>query len=326
MELPQTEGVMLGVAAAEPFETTERHIAERRARGLFGDLRFTLTNTARSCHPERLVRGARSVVAAALPLWLPAPERPATPSGRLPRYAWSDPYLALRERLQGVADRLREAGARCAVFVDSNHLVDREAAVRAGLAFYGKNTLAIVPGEGSFVALGAIVTDAELEPAGSLVPPGCGACTLCIDACPTGALVEPGVLDATACISTSTQQRAAISEAHADALEDRVYGCDICQDVCPWNTGPARRRSGLEPAGEPWVSLRDWLEAPDDELMTRYERLYVPDRDPRYLRRNALVALGNQGGEEAVALAAPYAGGGDPVLAPTARRVLERWG
>jgi epoxyqueuosine reductase len=325
IELPTDDGILLGAARAEAYGDTERHIAERRARGLFGDLRFTLTNTGRSCHPERLVRRARTVIAAALPLWRPAPERPAGPTGRMPRYAWIDPYAALRERLQALADRLRtEHGARSAVFVDSNHHVDREAAVRAGLAFYGKNTLAIVPGEGSFVALGALVTDAELEPADELVPPGCGSCTLCLDACPTGALVEPGVLDATACISTTTQARGAMPDSHMEALEDRVYGCDICQDVCPWNTGPAKRRAGLEPEGEAWVDLRSWLEAPDDELQRRYDRLYVPGRDPRFLRRNALVALGNVGGEEVRDLAGPYARSGDELLAAAARRALDR--
>src|SRR3954452_8654015 len=280
------EGLLLGVARAEPYAETERLIAERRARGLFGDLRFTLTNTPRSCHPERLVRGARSVIAAAMPLCRPAGARPDGPAGRMPRYAWSDPYAPLRERLNGLADRLRARGARCSVFVDSNHHVDRDAAVRSGLAFSAKNTMAIVPGQGSFVALGAIVTDAELEPAAELVPPGCGSCTLCIDACPTDALVEPGLLDATRCLSTTTQARGAMPEGHAAALEDRVYGCDICQDVCPWNAGPAKRGAGLAPEGEAWVDLRSWLEAPDAELLGRYERLYVPDRDPRYLRRN----------------------------------------
>ena len=134
----------------------------------------------------------------------------------MPRYAWSDPYAPLRERLNGLADRLRARGARCAVFVDSNHHVDRDAAVRAGLAFSARNTMAIVPGEGSFVALGAIVTDAELEPAEELVPPGCGSCTLCLDACPTDALIEPGVLDATRCLSTTTQARGPVPEDHAD--------------------------------------------------------------------------------------------------------------
>jgi epoxyqueuosine reductase len=315
------DGLLLGVARAEPYAETERLIAERRARGLFGDLRFTLTNTPRSCHPERLVRGARSVIAAAMPLWRPAGAPPDGPAGRMPRYAWSDPYGPLRERLAGLADRLRARGARCAVFVDSNHHVDRDAAVRAGLAFSARNTMAIVPGEGSFVALGAIVTDAELEPAEELVPPGCGSCTLCLDACPTDALIEPGVLDATRCLSTTTQARGAVSEEHAAALEDRVYGCDICQDVCPWNAGPARRRADLPEHPGAWVALADWLELPDDELLARHEHLYVPDRDPRYLRRNALVALGNAPAGQRE-LAGRYADDPDPLLRDAARRAL----
>jgi epoxyqueuosine reductase len=321
----ELEGLRVGVARAEAYAECEATIIERRARGLFGDLRFTLTNTARSCHPERVVRGARSVVAAALPLWRPAATRPDGLVGRMPRYAWRDPYAPLRARLEQLATRLRsEHGARVSVFVDSNHHVDREAAIRSGLAFSARNTMAIVPGEGSFVALGALVTDLELEPAETLVPPGCGSCTLCLDACPTGALIEPGVLDARACLSTSTQQPDPISEPHAEALGDRVYGCDICQDVCPWNAGPAKRGAELEPDPAAWVSLRDWLELPDDALLERYGHLYIPSRDPRYLRRNALIALGNHEGDEARALAEPFARSGDPVLAEPARRVLAR--
>jgi len=318
------DGLVAGVAAAAAYADTERLILERRARGLFGDLRFTLTNTARSCHPERLVRGARSVISVALPLWRPAGDPPPGAAGRMPRYAWRDPYEPLRERLGRVADRLRERGGRASVFVDSNHHVDREAAVRAGLAFYGRNTMAIVPGQGSFVALGTVVTDVELEPASTRVRDGCGSCTRCIDACPTEALVEPGVLDATRCLSTSTQIRAPISPAHADALGDRVYGCDICQDVCPFNTGPAIRRAGLDPEPGAWVSLADWLQLPGDELLDRHAHLYVPGRDPRYLRRNALVALGNVSGP--AELARPYAHGNDDLLREAARRALDRIG
>ena len=160
------EGLLLGVARAEPYAETERLIAERRARGLFGDLRFTLTNTPRSCHPERLVRGARSVIAAAMPLWRPAAPGPRSRPAACPAMPGATPTRRCASASAALADRLRARGARCAVFVDSNHHVDRDAAVRAGLAFSGRNTMAIVPGEGSFVALGAIVTDAELEPAG----------------------------------------------------------------------------------------------------------------------------------------------------------------
>jgi epoxyqueuosine reductase len=277
------------------------------------------------------VRRARTVVSALLPVWRPEPPRPDGPVGRLPRYAWGDPYATLRDALGRLRDVLRAEGARAAVFVDSNHHVDREGARRAGLTFAGKNTMAIAPGLGSYVAIGTLVVDAAIGgPAPAPVRDGCGSCTLCVDACPTGALDEPGTLDANRSLSYWTQSRHDAPPAVEDALGDRVYGCDICQEVCPWTTGPARRATAA--AGEPgsegtvspsdaWVSLHDWLEAPADDLLARHDRLYVPDRDARYLRRNALVALGN-GPREHRRHAAPFAAGGDPLLARAARRAL----
>ncbi|HEX4929360.1 MAG TPA: 4Fe-4S double cluster binding domain-containing protein, partial [Gaiellaceae bacterium] len=125
-----------------------------------------------------------------------------------------------------------------------------------------------------------------------------GSCTLCIDACPTGALDEPGTLDSTRCLSYWTQAPASVPEPYRAAMGAFVYGCDICQDVCPWNRGVERRRAAAQPAPgvEPSISLIDWLEADGDELVERYDRLYVPRNDPRWLRRNALVAAGNVGG------------------------------
>jgi epoxyqueuosine reductase len=316
------DGIVLGAAPAAPYVAAEDAIRARRARGFFADMRFTMQQPERSCHPERLVRGARSVVSALLPVWRPAPPRPGGPTGRLPVYAWADPYARLRIGLGRLRDALRAEGARAAVFVDANHHVDREGARVTGLAFSAKNTMAIAPGLGSFVAIGTLVTDALLvEEPPAPVRDGCGSCTRCLDACPTGALVEPGVLDARRCLSYWTQSRHAAPADVADALEDRVYGCDICQEVCPYNAGPARRGAALGAEGEAWVSLVDWLERPDDELRRRYERLYVPDRDVRYLRRNALVALGN-GPDAYRELARPFADGNDPVLAPAARRAL----
>ncbi len=319
------DALVLGAAPAAPYAEAEAAIRDRRARGLFADMRFTMHQPERSCHPERLVRGARTVVSALLPVLRPEPPRPDGPVGRLPRYAWGDPYAQLRASLVRGRDAIRASGGRAAVFVDANHHVDREGARRAGLTFHGRNTMAIAPGLGSYVAIGTLITDLPLDvEAPPAVREGCGSCTRCIDACPTGALDEPGALDATRCLSYWTQSRHPAPADVADALEDRVYGCDICQDVCPWNAGPERRAAGLavEP-GEAWVSLVDWLERPGDELLARNARLYVPDRDPRYLRRNALVALGN-GPAAHRELARPFADGGDPILAPAARRALDR--
>ena len=310
---------VVGAAAVEPYAETERYIRERRERGLFADLRFTIARPEISCHPEALLEGARSVVSAALCYWADG-EEPPPGHGRLPRYTWWDAYAALRERLDELGRRL---GGEYRVLVDANQHVDREAAARSGVGFYGKNTMLITRRFGSWVVLGTLVTTAELEPSPPL-DAGCGSCTLCIDACPTGALDEPGVLDATRCLSYWTQSSAAAPEDVREALGDRVYGCDICQDVCPWNRGVEKRRAGEAPppGAEPHVSLADWLEAPDAELAARYDRLFVPRNDPRYLRRNALVALGNGAGE--VELARPYAASDDPLLREHAEWALRR--
>jgi len=290
-----------GVCRAEPYVRTEALIRERRAAGLFADMRFTMAHPERSCHPETLLRGARSVIAAARSYARPEPPKPRDrPRGRMPRYTRRDEYAVLREQLAELGTRLAgwAPGSRSAVFVDANHHVDREAAARAGIAVYGKNTLAITRRHGSWVVLGVLVTDAELEPT-SATPEepawdACGSCRACIDACPTGAIVADGVLDARLCLSYHTQSRMDVLPS-PEELGDRVYGCDICQDVCPWNTGADRRAAGLEPdaVDDAFPPLDEWIEADPDDLAHRYRRLYVPDRDGRRLARNARVALAN---------------------------------
>jgi epoxyqueuosine reductase len=219
----------------------------------------------------------------------------------------------------------RRLGADYRVLVDANQHVDREAAARSGVGFYGKNTLLITRRHGSWVVLGTLVTTAELESTPSL-DLDCGSCRLCIDACPTGALDEPGTVDANRCLSYWTQSKHSIPEPYREELGDRVYGCDICQDVCPWNRGIEKRRVGdsLPADAEPTVSLVDWLEAEDAELRVRYQRLFVPRNDPRYLRRNALVALGNGGGEEQRHIAERYAASDDLLLREHAEWALAR--
>ena len=312
---------VVGVARAEAYTETERHIRERRARGLFADMRFTMAQPERSCHPETLLEDARSVVSAALCYW--APEPPLEPGeGRLARYTWHDRYGQLRERLARLGELL---GGRYRVLVDANQHVDREAAARSGVGFYGKNTMLITRRHGSWVVLGTLVTDVELEP----TPPldaDCGSCRLCIDACPTGALDEPGTLDATRCLSYWTQAPAPIPEAYRADVGAQVYGCDICQDVCPWNRGIERRRDAVPSVdgSEPHVSLADWLRADAAGLRARYRRLYVPRDDGRWLRRNALVAAGNVGGAPERDAVAPYLDDDDPMLREHAAWALAR--
>jgi epoxyqueuosine reductase len=163
--------------------------------------------------------------------------------------------------------------------------------------------------------LGTLVTTAELEATAPL-DLDCGSCRLCIDACPTGALDEPGTLDANRCLSYWTQTANDIPEPYRAELGASVYGCDICQDVCPWNRGVEKRRAGepVPDGAEANVSLVEWLESGEEELARRYERLFVPRKDGRYLKRNALVALGNTGRPEDRPLAESYVNDDDPLL------------
>jgi epoxyqueuosine reductase len=311
----------VGATPATSYDQTEEHIVERRRRGLFADLRFTMAQPEASCHPETLLPGACTVVSAALCYYQPAAE-PAAGEGRMPRYAWRNGYAELREKLDALGRRL---GADYRVLVDANQHVDREAAARSGVGFYGKNTMLITRRHGSWVVLGTLVTTAKLDP----TPPlglDCGSCRLCIDACPTNALEEPGVLDANRCLSYWTQSKHSIPGPYREALEDRVYGCDICQDVCPWNRGIEKRRAGDPPHhdAEPTISLVDWLEAEDADLRVRYERLFVPRNDPRYLRRNAIVAAGNNGTPELRPILERHANADDPLLREHAEWALAR--
>jgi epoxyqueuosine reductase len=281
----------VGITRAEAYVETERHIVERRERGLFADMKFTMAQPERSCHPELLLPGARSVVSAALCYWEPEAEL-AAGAGRLARYTWSDAYAELREQL-GVLGRA--IGGAYRVLVDANQHVDREAAARSGVGFYGKNTMLITRTHGSWVVLGTLVTDRELVETRAL-DTDCGECRICIDACPTGALDEPGVLDATKCLSYWTQAPEPIPSDYRHRLGPQVYGCDICQDVCPWNRGIEKRRADRPPTAAGHVDLVEWLES--ETLIADYDRLYVPRNDPSFLRRNALIALGNTGGTE----------------------------
>lgn len=312
---------VVGAARAEPYEETERHIRERRAAGLFADMRFTMARPEVSCHPEALFEGARTVVSAALCYFETGPD-PRPDEGRLPRYAWRDAYAELRQRLDELG---RTLGGTYRVLVDANDHVDREGAVRAGVGFYGKNTMVITPTHGSWVVLGTLVTDVEIEPSAPL-DLDCGSCRLCVDACPTGALEQPGTLDATKCLSYWTQAPAPIPEAYRDELGSMVYGCDICQDVCPWNRAIEKRRRRLHAPDDatPTVTLRDWLQRDGRELVDEFDRLYVPRNDPRWLRRNALVAAGNVGTVSLAPAVAAFTHGEDGMLAETAEWALAR--
>ena len=296
----------LGVTSAEPFEETRVVLEERREAGLAGSMQFTYRNPARSTDPSRALPGVETLLVGARSYHRDLPPAPSgeAPVARVARYVWADDQAILLSGLEEVAEKLRRAGYRATVSCDQNHLVDRAAAERAGLGWFGKNANLLLPGHGSWFLLGAVLTDAPLDhqPAAP-VPDGCGTCTRCLDACPTGAIIGPGVVDARRCLSWTLQTTGMLPPDQRVAIGDRIYGCDDCQEVCPPNRRQELRaapegRGEPVPMGDPekaWVPLLEMLRSTDAELLARHGRWYIAQRDPRHLRRNALVVLGNIG-------------------------------
>jgi epoxyqueuosine reductase len=317
------------VASAEPFVEVRTTLVARKAAGLHGGMAFTYRNPARSTDPGRSVEAARSLVVGARSYLATAdePDAPSPRSGRVARYAWSDHYAALAAGLGAVAGRLRDAGWRALVAVDDNALVDRAAAHRAGIGWWGKNANLLLPGAGSWFVLGSVITDAPLEPTTAAVEDRCGSCTRCIDGCPTGAITAPGVVDARRCLAWLLQAEGPFPREHRVALGDRIYGCDECQEVCPPNRRATARPA--DPADRPWVPLLALLDPDDDVVLAAAGRWYVPKRDARYLRRNALVVLGNVGeprDPEVVAALRRFLGDEDELLRGHAAWAARRLG
>lgn len=292
----------VGVAPATVLERARRELIRRREAGLHDGMQFTYKNPERSTDPQAAVRSARAVLVGARSYWyddqVTSAEQHVGVPARIARYAQADHYRPLREGLWAVAHRLRRDGWKAVAFADDNSMVDREIAHAAGLGWFGKNANLLLEGVGSWFVLGSVVTTAPLPVATRPVPDGCGSCRRCIDQCPTGAIVEPGVIDAARCLAWVLQKPGMIDQQWRRAIGDRIYGCDDCQEACP----PTMRLGGREPAPpagdgqvEPTLDALELLAIDDDAVLARWGRWYVTDREPRWLRRNALVVVGNSG-------------------------------
>ncbi len=316
--------VGFGVAVADRFDDVRDTIRERVDEGLSGDLTFTYSNPERATDVRSSFPWGKSLVVCAMPYDPASPPQRTSRQGRVARFATQDAYVPLRELLADLAQTMRSRGSRAEVLVDDNRLVDRAAAVRAGVGWWGKNTMVLVPGTGPWVLLGSLVTDARLEPTQPMVR-SCGTCTACLPACPTGALVAPGVLDARRCLAAIAQLPGVIPRPFRAAMGDRIYGCDDCLEACPPGSR-AMERAGVSGAGV--VDLVWILRAADRTLLNRFDHFYIPRRNPRYLRRNALVALGNVGDSGTVGLLSGYLGHPDALLRVHAAWALGRrtWG
>ncbi len=246
------------------------------------------------------------------------------PTGSIARYARGDDYHRLMwDRLETLGAWLaNQTGGKARAFVDTAPVLERDLARRAGLGWFGKNTTLINPRLGSFFFIGALFTDVVLEPDAPFEDDRCGTCTRCIDACPTDAIVAPRELDATRCISYLTiELRDAIPEPLRPHIGELVYGCDICQDVCPWNVRFSRDLTELALAPRAAIAgksartiARDFLVMDDDTYRTAFRNSAMKRAKLGGLQRNAAVVLGNVGDSTDVELLSAVAARAEPLV------------
>ncbi len=299
---------LVGIASAERFGDHESVALERISGGLMDGLPwYTQARVRRGCRPEELLPGARSIITVGLSYYVhqPQDETPVT-AGRVARYAWGDDYhKVMKDKLKLLAGKLAEeldADARSRGYVDDGPMLDRAAAARSGIGWFGKSTNLLTRTHGSWVFLGQLVTDVELVPDDPLKKT-CGSCVRCIDVCPTDAIVAPYVLDNRRCISYLTiENRGAIPREMREPMGDWVFGCDLCQDVCPVNFKAAEtKESAFEKVRFDLLDPEEMLELTEEGFRERFRNSPIRRATRTGLQRNVCVALGNTGDPGAVA-------------------------
>jgi len=316
---------LVGITTVEPSIFAEPY-REWLANGYAGEMEYLARNVEKRLDPGLMLEGAKSLIAVGMNYYADVEEGAGTPEiggerGIFARYARGDDYHEVMKARLGVlwetlkAEYGGEVEGR--VFVDTAPVLEREVARRAGLGWFGKNTLLINTRRGSYFFLGEILTTAELVPDAAALG-GCGTCTRCLDACPTGALVAPYQLDARRCLSYLTiELKGAIPEEFRPALAEsgnRIYGCDICQEVCPFNlrrSAPTEEAAYQSRAVTETPQLTELLLLSEDEFRVRFKGSAVKRAKRRGLLRNVAVALAQSDAPEAVA-ALEYAAANDP--------------
>lgn len=288
----------VAIAPASDDPVARTRFAASVARGDFATWPYDEAYAERAASPAALLPNAKSVICVAIPYATAAPKERAPLTGRVSNYAWAvDYHRQVRELLLRIAAAIDEAAGEPAtrIVCDTTPFAERAFAERAGLGWVGKHTNLIAPGLGSYVFLGEIVTTLELPP-DSPSKKSCGACRRCIDVCPTRALRGDYTIDATRCIADLTQRTDAIPRDLRPLIGDWVWGCDLCQEICP----PSRRAkprvdSAFAPAGarDAFPDLLQLLRLRSGEFKRRFRKSAMGWRGAAVLRRNAAVALGN---------------------------------
>ncbi len=290
-----TEGFeKVGIVPAQALDDEHNQLVQWLRRGYHGEMAWMARNPELRTDPRKLFPAARSVVVVAKNYYTPTEHTNDTETGKVSRYAWGDDYHEvvagkLRSLLAGIKEEVSDVEGK--ICVDIQPMMDKAWAARAGLGWIGKHTNLITTEYGSWVFIGELLLNIDLEYDKEIVADHCGSCTLCIDACPTSAIVEPYVLDSNLCISHATIESRApeLSEDLVSKLEGWFYGCDICQDVCPWNRFERiTDESRFQPReGNVNIDLADVLELTTATYAERFRHSAMKRAKLSGLQRNA---------------------------------------
>lgn len=282
----------VGIVGAESLEDEGRRLKEWLARGHHGEMSWMARDVHKRISPHEIFPQARSVVVVALNYFTPHQHQQSPATGKVSRYAWGDDYHdVVKEKLLSLLSWIKEQEphAEGKVCVDIQPTMDKAWAVRAGLGWLGKHSNVITPEHGSWVFIGELLLNLDLDHDLERVEDHCGTCTLCIDACPTAAITEPYVVDSNKCISYATIELRAPELPAEMNLAGWLYGCDICQDVCPWNRfEQATTETRFEPReGNVDAELAEILELTPESYAARYRRSAMKRTKLAGLQRNA---------------------------------------
>lgn len=279
-----------GISKADFLEEEESRLTTWIHEGNHADMEYLAKNTDLRLDPRLLVDGAKSVISLAYNYYQEIRQPENAPSIAL--YAWGEDYhLVVKDKLNQLFSYIqcliKDVNGRC--FTDSAPVMERVWAQRAGIAFIGKNGLAILPGKGSYFFLGEIILDAKLEYDNVSLANKCGSCTRCIDSCPTNAIIASGKIDARKCISYLTiENKGSIDELNKAKLHNTIFGCDICQQVCPWNRFASSHSEPRFIPSEELLQMKkeDWLGLDEDKFRSLFRKSSVKRSKFKGLMRN----------------------------------------
>jgi epoxyqueuosine reductase len=287
-----------GIAHAEALTEDRRYLSEWLTRGMHGTMDWMARNVEMRTDPSLLMEGARSLIVVLLNYY-PSSTQEASDAPVFSKYAYGrDYHKVMKKKLRKLEAFIHEQkpGAVSRAFVDSAPLMERSWAVKAGLGWTGKHSLLITRNGGSFCFIGVVLTDLELEYDPPFPGDLCGSCTRCIEACPTGAIVSAGVVDARKCISYLTiEHKGELNE----NLHGRVFGCDICQDVCPWNKLSFPHSVSEFNPNPRLLSMKkeDWINLSEEEYREIFKGTAVDRIGYMRLKQNVALASGKENGQ-----------------------------